>query len=140
MASVPHKVTSAIEYATSSSLASANGSTAAMAEAPQMLYPVAISRPIARLSPSRRASHCVPKKVAVTTAMTAISVFGPSLPSSVSERRKPSSTMPARSTFLAQNFKPGLNAFSMRPNVAPRMPNETATTCGETISTFWWTT
>lgn len=37
IASVPHNVTSAMEYATSSSLASANGSTAAMADAPQML-------------------------------------------------------------------------------------------------------
>jgi hypothetical protein len=100
-----------------------------------MLYPVAIINPIAGDTPIAAASHRMPKKVATTTATTAASARGPRSPRSPSDRRTPSTTMPARSTWRAARRKPGRNIDSTCPKVAPAMPHATARTCADSAET-----
>ena len=130
-ATVPNSVTIAIAAVTSSSSPRAVSSIAAIAEAPQIAVPVPISRARAGLSPIRLPSQVVNTRVPTRlTATTAIN-GRPSAAMEAKETENPSSTMPARSSFLvsepscaapARGSTPRLPASTPRPIAQVRMP------------------
>ena len=138
MARLPHKVTRAIAYATSSSSASTTPSTAATADAPQIENPVAMSRESDVETPSRGPSHIVPRNVVATTSNTTMTSRPPNSTICFAASCVPKSTIPKRSTFFAANFCPGAQAFGMMPKLPKTTPITSEATSGEILANLQW--
>ena len=138
IARLPHKVTSAIAYVTSSSSASTTPSTAATAEAPHIENPVAISRESDFETPKRGPSHMVPRNVVATTSKTTITSRPPNSTICSAANCVPSSTMPNRNILFAAKCCPGVKLLGTRPVFPISTPNNSEATSGLTLSNCQW--
>ncbi len=116
----------AIATATSSSSASAFSSMAAIAEAPQIAKPVAISRLRGPPNPIRLPSQLVASSVVNSVTTTRPITGAPSETIESRDSERPSRTTPIRSSFLVAILRPGRAAVGTSPRLAATAPRSTA--------------
>ena len=134
---VPNSTTRAMAVATSSSLALATPSMPATAAAPQMENPEAISNRWAGEIPSRVPIHSVPKNVTATDATTTAKTPKPRSSTEVRDTCSPSSTIPVRSSLLAEIATPGASTAGTGARFRHSAPARIATSRGLTPGTSW---
>ena len=130
MARLPHIVTSAMAVTTSSSRFFVTPSIAATADAPQIENPVATRRLVPLDRPIARPSSCVPKNVMVTITTTIARPRPPRCSTSPIASFRPSSTIPARSSFFAAYPSPGFSTARSTPTLPRMAPRITAIVSG----------
>ncbi len=138
MAAVPYRTTtpSALAAASSSSARPALSRMAAIAAAPQMDTPVAMSSDVPGLTPSARPMSWVVTNVSPVATVTIASVRQPSPSTSGRAICRPSRAIATRSTRLETNASPGRNRVPMPVRLAMRAPARTAMTAGLSAGTY----
>lgn len=138
MAAVPYRTTtpSALAAASSSSASPALSRMAAMAAAPQMDTPVAMSSDVPGLRPSARPITWVVTNVSPVATVMIASVRQPSPSTSGRAICRPSRAIATRSTRLETNASPGRRRPATPVRFAVTAPASTATTAGLSVGTY----